>query len=275
MSQEKEKTVGKVKKTPWTAADYEHAAQEYCRRLPLEHFMEAFPQSAQREITVESLAVLKVRLPDLQVFNEMLIQYWRHGRLRRVVPDNMVRRCDRPLQTVGSFNLEMEPVGPLLVVEYVSPGNPRKDYKDSFLKYEQELRVPFCLMFYPERQDLRFWRHTGTSYEKLQPDARGRYAIPPLELELGLLEGWVRFWHQGELLLLPADLQRQLDQERQRADHERQRAEQERQRAEQERQRAEQAEERAAAAEAEVARLRSLLDQSRPAGGQSRKRPPK
>jgi hypothetical protein len=53
----------------WTRADYEKAAQEYLRNLPPEHFMEATPQGTQREITLESLAVLKVYRPDLHLLN--------------------------------------------------------------------------------------------------------------------------------------------------------------------------------------------------------------
>ena len=34
-------------------------------------------------------------------------------------------------------------------------------------------------------------------------------------MELALLDGWVRFWYQGKLLPLPADLRRQLNKARQ------------------------------------------------------------
>src|SRR5262249_30499146 len=66
--------VGKTKGTVWTAADYDRAALKYSRSLPLEHFMEALPQSTQREITLESLALLRARRPEVQVFNELLVQ---------------------------------------------------------------------------------------------------------------------------------------------------------------------------------------------------------
>jgi Uma2 family endonuclease len=259
--------VGKTKRTAWTAADYERAARQYERSLPLEHFMEALPQSKQREITLASLAVLTARQPEVQVFNELLVQYFFQGNLRQVVPDNMVRLSRVVPQTKGSFNVELESAKPLLVLEYVSAETMRKDYKGSFAKYESELKVPYCLMYYPDRADLRFWRHTGEVYERLSADAEGRYAIPELELEVGLRDGWVRFWHKGELLPLPADLLGQLDLERQRAEHECQRAEQERQRAEQER-------EQRLTAEAEVERLRALLAQSQ-AGQASSRRPRK
>jgi len=271
--------MAKLKPRPWTVQDYDRAAAAYLRRLPLEHFMEAIPAATQREITVASFAVLRRRCPKVQVFNELLIQYWDKGRLRRVVPDNMVRLCAQPPTAESSYNLDMEPVGPLLVLEYVSASNPRKDYRQNFVKYERELVVPYYLLFYPERQDLRVYRLAAGSYEQVPPNTRGRLEIPELELEVALLDGWVRYWHRGELLELPGQLEQQLEAERQRADQERQRADQERQRADQERQRADQAqtqfeEERQrretaerhhTAAETELAQLRAELARLRAA----------
>jgi Uma2 family endonuclease len=195
----------------FSAEDYDKAAKEYLKSLPLEHFMEATLQAMQREITVESLALLKRRRPDVQTFNELLVQYFFKGWLRQVVPDNMVIVSDEPPRARNSFNVELEPVPPLLVLEYVSSSNPRKDYKDSFRKYERELKVPYCLLFHPERQDLRLFRHTGDNYERLQPDAKGRYAIPELDLQVGLVEGWVRFWYRQRLLPLPAQLEESME----------------------------------------------------------------
>jgi Uma2 family endonuclease len=223
-----------------TESDYDAAARAYLRSLPLEHFMEATPQARQREITLESLAVLRARRADLQVFNELLVQYPRPGRrkLGQVVPDNMVVLSEQPIRAQGSFNVPREPAGPFWVLEYVSKNTPRKDYDDSFDKYEQELQVPYYLIFYPETQDLTLYRHTGKKYGTVKPNKEGRHAIPELELELGLLEGWVRFWYQGELLPLPADLQRSLDEARRRAEEEKRRADTERSRAEEEKRRA-------------------------------------
>jgi Uma2 family endonuclease len=240
--------MSKVKGAAWTAADYERAARQYSRSLPLEHFMEAQAQARQREITVESLALVHAQRPEIQYFNELLVQYFFEGQLHRVVPDNMVRICREEVRTRGSFNLDLEPVGPFLVLEYVSGDSRRKDYQDSFAKYERELKVPYCLMFYPERQDLQVWHHNGETYEHLTAAATGRYAIPELELEVGLLDGWVRYWQRGSLLPLPADLLQEVAQQERRADQEQQRANQER--------------EARVAAEAEVVRLRALLEKS-------------
>jgi Uma2 family endonuclease len=244
----------------WTVEDYDRAAEKYVRRLPLEHFMEAIPQSTQRLITTSSFNQLQASRPRLQVFNELLVQYFHRGRLRQVVPDNMLRECDVPPVTGSSFNTELEPVQPFWVLEYVSPQSHRKDYHVSFKKYERHLKVPYCLMFYPDVQELRFHRHNGKQYQPIPLNAEGRYPVPELEVEVGLLDMWVRFWYRGELLELPADLRRQAKEATRLAEQERQRADEATRLAEQQQQRAE-------AAEAAVARLQALLAQLNPPPG--------
>ena len=58
---------------------YEQEAQAYLKRLPPEHFMEATPQATQRKITLESFDLLHAHCPDVQLFNELLVQYPRQA----------------------------------------------------------------------------------------------------------------------------------------------------------------------------------------------------
>ena len=213
---------------------YAAAAQDYLRSLPPEHFMEAIPQATQRKISLESLDLVHARRPEVQIFNELLIQYPVRGQPRpgQVVPDNMVVICEEPIDADGSYDVPLQPVGPFWTLEYVSRHSKRKDYKESFYKYERELKVPYYLVFYPEKHQLTLYHHGGQRYRKVRPNAPGRYPIPELDLEFGLQEGWVRFWYQGQLLPLPADLQRELDETRHQLAEQTQRADQEQQRAE-------------------------------------------
>jgi Uma2 family endonuclease len=260
----------------WTLDDYERAAQEYMHKLPPEHFREAVPSSIQRGISLASLAVLKTHRPRLQVFNELLVQYWHKGKLRQVVPDNMARECDQSVESITSFNLELEPVPPFWVMEYVSSKSVRKDYTNNLRKYERELRVPYYLLFYPERRDLRLYRHDGKRYVLVSPNVDGRLPLAEMELEIGLLEGWVRFWHRGELLELPATLQRTVNELKGRvrelegaAERDRQRLKKLEETAERDKQRLKELEEAAEterkkreSTEAELVRLRLLLGQA-------------
>lgn len=230
-------------------AYYEEEARDYLRLLPLEHFMEATPQATQREITLASLALVKARRPDVQVFNELLVQYPRPGHRKhgKVVPDNMVVVWDREIKAKGSYAVEMQPTRPFWVLEYVSKESRRKDYEENFDKYETELKVPYYLLFYPEIQDLSLYRHNGQKYVSVPANERGRHALPELDLEMAILDGWVRFWFRGELLPLPADLLRELDKTREQLAKSERKVEQERQRAE--------------AAERELESLRAQLRQ--------------
>jgi Uma2 family endonuclease len=212
---------------------YDRAAQAYLAQLPPEHFMEAIDQARQRAITLASLELLRARRGGLHVFNELLVQYPCPGRkkLGQVVPDNMVVLTDQPIRASGSYNVILEPAPPFWVLEYVSTSNKRKDYEDNFIKYERELKVPYYLIYYPETEDLTLYRRNHRRYATVKPNAHGRYAIPQLDLEVALVDRWVRFWHKGELLPLPDELQRQLDEMRQKLIEERQRADREKQRA--------------------------------------------
>jgi Uma2 family endonuclease len=222
------------------ALEYEELARKYCESLPLEHFMEAIPQATQREITLESLSLVKAHRPDFHLFNELLVQYPYRGyaKPRQVVPDNMVVLSDKPFKELTSFNLPLETVRPFWMLEYVSKSNKRKDYEDNFQKYERELKVPWYLLFYPDNQELTLYRHNSRKYVSVKPDEHGRRAIPALEIEVELLDGWVRYRYQHELLPLPAEMERSLEEARRRAV---------------------QAEQRAEAAEREVERLRAQL----------------
>jgi Uma2 family endonuclease len=197
--------------------EYAEAAEAYLRWLREEHpehFMESIQQGHQRKITLESLDLVSAQVPEVQVFNELLIQYPRRGvkKIQQVVPDNMVVRSREPLKLNGSFDIPLQPVGPFWVMEYISKNNKRKDYEASFGKYERDLKVPYLLLFYPDDQELTLYRHNRRKYVSVKPNEHGRLAVPEIEVEVALLDGWVRFWFRGELLPLPADLLQKLEQ---------------------------------------------------------------
>ena len=175
-----------------------------------------------------------------------------------------------------SYVLWREHVIPLVALEFASgDGKPERDNTPmssnadgtvikpgKFWVYEQIIRIPYYGIYIVNDGTLEFYHLQGTSYQRLVPNERGHYPIPPLGVELGVWHGvylnshqpWMRWWDdQGNLLLLGSERAeqalRQAELERQRAELERTRAEQERQRAEHERALAEQ--ERARAEKAE------------------------
>jgi Uma2 family endonuclease len=246
------------KPRPLLRIEYEEAAEAYLKSLPLEHFMEAAAQGTQRKITLESLDLVHARRPDVQIFNELLVQYPRRGqrKIGQVVPDNMIVLWPEPIQANGSYDLPLQPTGPFWVLEYVSKHNKRKDYEDNMHKYERELKVPYYLLFYPDNRELTLFHLRSRKYRSVPPNERGRHAISELEVEAALLDDWVRFWYQGELLPLPADLQRDLDETRRQLRRMTRRAEEQARRAEVEQQ-------ARLAAQEEIQRLRAELERMR------------
>jgi hypothetical protein len=121
------------------------------------------------------------------------------------------------------------------------------------------LEIPYYLLFYPDNEEMTLFKIGKKGYKAVPPNTNGRVAIPELELEAGLLEGWVRFWFRGELLPLPGDLLKQLNATRDQlavAQTAAQTAEK----------RADNEQKARLAAEAEIARLREELAKARGQG---------
>jgi len=193
---------------------YESAERAYFDSLPLEHFMEAGDHSHQRKITFASFDVIREVRPEIQLFSEMLVQYpsgIQGSRPRQVVPDNFVTVYHEPLEVDGSFNTPLQPVGPFMVMEYVSRHTERKDYVDNHSKYERELKVPYYLLFYPHNQQLSVYRMVDDRYLAVKPNDLGRLEIPELELEVAVLDHWVRYWFRGTLVPLTGELLKSLN----------------------------------------------------------------
>lgn len=192
--------------------EYAESAREYLKSLPLEHFMESTPTGTQRGITLASFAVIRDARPDVHCFNELLIQYPKAGERRgiaKVVPDNLVVIHDGPLVAEGSFNTTIEPAPPFLALEYVSEGNARKDYHDNRERYERDLRMPYYVMFEPHKELLSVYRlNSRKRFSSVRPNGDERYAIPELELEVGLIDNWMRYWFRGRLVPLPDEMVR-------------------------------------------------------------------
>ncbi|MEG4485344.1 Uma2 family endonuclease [Microcoleus sp. D2_18a_B4] len=121
-----------------------------------------------------------------------------------------------------------------------------------FWVYERIIRIPYYGIYEMRTGNLEVYHLIDFVYRRMEPNERGHYPIPVLDVELGLWQGsyqnqellWLRWWDsQGNLLLTGSE---QVEIERARTEQERERAEQERERAEQERERAEQAERKAA-----------------------------
>ena len=107
-----------------------------------------------------------------------------------------------------------------------------------FWVYERIIRIPYYGIYEMRTGNLEVYHLIDFVYRRMEPNARGHYPIPVLDVELGLWQGsyqnqellWLRWWDlQGNLLLIGSE---QVEIERARVEEEQQRTEQERQRAE-------------------------------------------
>jgi Uma2 family endonuclease len=151
-------------------------------------------------------------------------------------------------QVRRSYVMWKEIVVPTIAIEFVSgDGSEERDptplsggsgvKPGKFWVYEQAIRIPFYAIYEVQKASVEVYELVATRYQRLQPNERGHYPIPPMGVELGIWQGpegnltlpWLRWW-DSEGHLLPSAEQR-ADQEKQRADQEKQRADQEKQRA--------------------------------------------
>ena len=150
-------------------------------------------------------------------------------------------------------------MSPLIALEFVSgDGEEERDRTPllvsaegttqkpgTFWVYEQIVHIPYYGIYEIKNGRSEAYHLIDFTYQPLQPNERGHYPIPLLEVELRLWQGtyqnqeqlWLRWWdNEGNLLLIGSE----------RVELEKQIAERERQRAEQEQQSAVQAERRVA-----------------------------
>lgn len=193
---------------------YEEATDEAFRSLTLEEIMESTAQATQRAITLHSFAQIRAARPDIHCFNELLVLYPPAAGRKpaRVVPDNMVVIHGGPVGRMRSLALPFEAIRPFMVLEYVSEDDRRKDYADNMRRYERDLRTPYYLLFEPDRAALALYHlpDRKTKFVAIGPNEAGRLPVPDLELEIGLVGGWARYWFRGVLLPLSEEMADQI-----------------------------------------------------------------
>ncbi len=193
---------------------YDAQARAYQETLPLEHYMESPHQQMQRRITLASFDLIHAARPDIWCHNELLVQYPQSDVVRdigRVVPDNLILVAARPIQGRIAFNTPYEAGDMVMAMEYVSEESKKKDFETNMTRYER-LKIGHYLIFDPVAKTVHLFKRSRVrkAYLPVKPKRSGRYPVPPLELEMGVYDDWLRYWFRGRLLPLPGELDEQL-----------------------------------------------------------------
>lgn len=189
---------------------YEKAARKYFLSIPLEDTIDPTCQAHNRMNTVSSFSLISLARPDIHCFNELLITYPRSsGESGRVVPNNFVVVHPEPIRVHDCYEIPLLP-SPLLAIDYINDYRNPKCYENNFERYGHELTIPYYLRVHSEEKEFFLHRLSEGNYAPVQAIDSGRFPIPELELEVGLYDGWLRYWFRGEMVLLPAELQREI-----------------------------------------------------------------
>ncbi|MBD2345473.1 Uma2 family endonuclease [Anabaena subtropica] len=151
-----------------------------------------------------------------------------------------VSRAQQQQEMRLSYVVWQEAIAPFLVVELLSPGTEAEDLGQTLRDankpptkwqvYEQNLRIPYYVVFDRYHNLLRVFQLTGTRYQAVAL-AEPKFWFEELELGLGVWQGsyqqteglWLR-WYDVTGNWIPT-LEERAEQEYQRAEQERQRAE--------------------------------------------------
>ena len=114
-----------------------------------------------------------------------------------------------------SYVLWQEFETPAVILEFASgDGSEERDrtqQKGKFWVYERAIRAPYYGIFSLEDSSLEVFHLVGNRYQRMTPNASGRYLIEPLGLELGTWDGaycgrptrtWLR-WFEPNGAILP------------------------------------------------------------------------
>ncbi|MGQ7327410.1 Uma2 family endonuclease, partial [Streptococcus suis] len=91
----------------------------------------------------------------------------------------------------ASFNLSIEEAKPFMAIEYVCNSSQERDYEEKFEIYRDTLHVPYYLTHEPDDLRLHHYDPSG-GYVRVAANEHGRFAIPEMETEVGLVDGWAR-----------------------------------------------------------------------------------
>lgn len=196
-------------------------------------FVKNFQEHPQSILLTDSIApVLQCLHPDGQyAIGQDCGIYWRETEPPEKgaeAPDwfyvpNVPARVDGQIRR--SYVLWREFITPTIALEFASgDGSEERDRTPlsrstggetirpgKFWVYEQVMRIPYYGIYQITDETLEVYHLVDRTYQRMTPNERGHYSIPPMQVELGLWRGsyashanelWLRWWDEAGNLLL-------------------------------------------------------------------------
>ncbi len=205
----------------------------------------------QPQLLRETCKPLNYPTGQMFIGTDLNLYYDARNRLWHKRPDWFlvlgVSRAQQQQEMRLSYVVWQEGIAPFLVVELLSPGTEAEDLGQTLRDankpptkwqvYEQNLRIPYYIVFDRYQNQLRVFQLTATRYQAVAVPTQ-KFWFEELQLGLGVWQGdyqqtaglWLRWYDAtGNWILTPEE---RAEQESQLVQQERQRAELERQRAE-------------------------------------------
>jgi Uma2 family endonuclease len=109
----------------------------------------------------------------------------------------------------GNGSEERDTTPPPKGANEIDPKTGKKKKAGKFWVYEQAICIPFYAIYEVKKSSVEVYELIDGRYQMLKPNERGHYAIPPMGIELGIMQdeaiAWLRFWDQSGNLLLTGD----------------------------------------------------------------------
>mgnify|MGYP000104915002 CR=1 FL=1 len=209
-----------------------------------------------RNLLFQLIGALETVFPESYVSGNICLYYEEGNPKKMISPDVLLVTRGEPGEKRIFKTWKEAPID--LVIELSSRKTRKVDYGKKKHIYSSLLKVPWYVIFDPEKLNLEVFRIFGDGYEPVEEDEEDHYSLSDLGIyishdpdkRLRLLD------HEKNYVLYGDE---RLDQERYRADRESYRADQERHRAEQERHRAEEEAIQRRLAEEKIKELELLL----------------
>ncbi len=209
-----------------------------------------------RNLLIQLIGVLELVFPESYVSGNICLYYEEGSPKKMISPDVLLVTRGEPGEKRVFKVWEEAPID--LVIELSSRKTRKTDYGKKKNIYSSLLKVPWYVIFDPEKLVLEVFKMFGDEYEPVEKDEDDNYYLNDLGIyithdpdkRLRLLD------HKKNFILYGDE---RVDQERHRADRESYRADQERYRADQEGYRAEEEAKQRKTAEERVKELEALL----------------